>query len=110
MTYDTEKRASPRHPVWMPVEVRQGELQVIGITRNISANGMLLACWAPLQADQAVQLRLAPPGLKRVYEVDGTVVHLPSAGAEPQDSKWQYHAGVRVEHMPPDILHSAFRS
>ena len=99
------RRAQQRHTAWFPVRLDAEELgECIGVTKNVSARGVLL-CSADkfvVGAPVTVELHL-DPGKQEPRRVQGTIVRLTRNEDDPE-GLWPYKMAVEFEEPEPSVL------
>lgn len=62
-----DRRAYQRYPIWFPVTVTVGDLEIWGICRDASPKGILVSLVRPIEIDQrvAISFRVSPSGRDR---------------------------------------------
>ncbi len=98
-----ERRESKRHTLWVPIEVRQGqEIQMLAVSRNISASGVLVVVGATLEVGGRVELKLQVPG-EDDEELSGEIVRV-EVNAEDPDGLWRYQLAIRFDQPVPQLI------
>lgn len=99
------RRGHDRHTAWFPVRLDAQELgECIGVTKNVSLQGVLL-CSANkfvVGAPVTVELHLEP-GKEAPRSVQGTIVRLTPNEDDP-NGLWPYKMAVEFDDPDPTVL------
>jgi len=89
VSYEREKRQRPRAKVKWSVIVQTDQGKIKGETLNITADGALILCQEPLEADEKIDIIIHVPSLVRPLNIPARVIHCSAC-----DKPTSYEIGI----------------
>ena len=99
-----ERRSTSRHVAWFSVRVDADGRSGIGLTHNVSQEGILLATHKLIEVGSPVKLTLhVDPDRQAPRELDGRIVRMVRNSADPQ-GLWPYKLAIAFEDPDPELV------
>ena len=91
----TDRRAEPRHPVVLTIELALGRSLSLHACENLSSGGAFFRHAIPFQVGTAVQVTFSLPGEHELIRCTGEVVNVPMPG--------EYGMGVKFLGLADEV-------
>lgn len=100
----SEKRQYVRYPIFFPVTLRIGEEEIVGVCRDASAKGVLIAASTPVEPGASVIARFRTSAdLRDERTLEGRVVRQELSGEEMQLA-FPYCIALEFSAPDPDLI------